>query len=130
MIKEGDCYKIIELVPFIEVASNSTLYWAGNKELMEIYCKTAGPEFRYFGSIEKFTQTAVSNLLEVKKEDKYALYHLGERPHLIAYSPHEDGFKINKTTGTIVCCSAVCCDGIQDTTRVCVLKDGQYVEQD
>ena len=130
MIKEGDCYKIIELVPFIEVASNSTLYWAGNKDLMEIYYKTAGPEYRYFGSIEKFTQTAVSNLLEVKKDEgKYALYHLGERPHLIAYSPHEDGFKINKTTGTVVCNLAICSCGVQDITRTFVFKNGRYERQ-
>ena len=127
MIKGKDCYEIVDFVPFFGASGGSTIFWAGEQELLEACFEAGKLKFRYFGRIEKFTQTAVSNLLEVKKDEgKYALYHLGKTMRFVAYSLFENGFRIKEDTGAIRCRSAVCCDGIQDTSDVYVFKNGRY----
>lgn len=127
MIKGKDCYEIVDFVPFFGASEGSTIFWAGEQELLEACFEAGKLKFRYFGRIEKFRQTAVSNLLEVKKDEgKYALYHLGRNLNFVAYSLFKNGFRIKEDTGAIRCRSAVCCDGIQDTSDVYVFKNGRY----
>ena len=127
MIKGKDCYEIVDFVPFFGASGGSTIFWAGEQELLEAYFKAGKLKFRYFGRIEKFRQTTVSNLLEVKEDEgKYALYHLGRNLNFVAYSLFKNGFRIKEDTGAIRCRSAVCCDGIQDTSDVYVFKNGRY----
>ncbi|MBR1825025.1 MAG: hypothetical protein IJ770_00360 [Alphaproteobacteria bacterium] len=131
MIKGKDCYEIINFIPFFEATANSTLFWAGDQELLEAYFEAGKLKFRYFGRIEKFRQTAVSNLLEVKKDEgKYALYHLGRNLNFVAYSPFKNGFEIKETTGTVVCHSAICSCGVQDVTRAYIFRNGRYERHD
>lgn len=131
MIKGKDIYEIIKFIPLFEATANNTIFWAGDQELLEACFVARKLKFRYFGRIEKFRQTAVSNLLEVKKDEgKYALYHLGRNLNFVAYSLFKNGFRIKEDTGAIRCRSAVCCDGIQDTSDVYIFKNGRYEKKD
>ena len=130
LIAEKKQYEIIDFIPFFEASTDSTIFWAGDKELLEACFEAEKLKFRYFGCIKKFTQTAVSNLIEIKEdEEKYALYHLGKGLHFLSYSPFENDFKIDKTTGTVVVHAAICSCGVQEITRTFVYKDERYEKQ-
>lgn len=123
-------YRMYDLIPILCTAE-CELLWGGGEELVKSYINARGKlDFAPLGCLVKSIQTAVNLLLEIKEEDKYALYHLGRNLNFIAYSPFKNGFRINEDTGTVVCNSAICSCGVQDVTRVYVFKDGRYEKQD
>lgn len=128
LIARQDCYEAVDFVPIFEGTNGKTIFWAGGKELILAYLSSHKLYFRPLGSLIKFTQTAVSALLEVKNNGEYILYQLGATPELVACAAFENGFVIDQNTGQVVCYSAYECDGMVESTRTYVFKDGKYEE--
>jgi hypothetical protein len=118
-------YTCVEMEPLL-LAPEYNLYWGGGRELVKSYVNDGKLDCVPLGSFVRLTKTSVSNLLEVKEEDKFALYHLGKTLNLIAYAPFEDGFKIDEVTGNVVTHAAVMSCGVQEITRTYVYKDEKY----
>lgn len=126
LLADKSYYRMYDLMPVLET-SECELLWGGGNELVKSYINAQGKlDFAPLGRLVKLTRTAVSLLLEVKEEDKYALYYPSKDLNLLAYSPFENGFEIDETTGTIVSKAAVSSCGVQDVTRTFIYKDGQY----
>ena len=120
------CYGMHDLMPIL-YTSECTVLWGGGEELVKSYINAQGLlDFALLGRLVKSTRTALSLLLEIKEEDKYVLYYLGADLNFIAYSPFENGFEIDETTGKIVCKATVASCGIQDISRTYVFKNGRY----
>ena len=119
-------YRMYDLMPIL-YTSECELLWGGGEELVKSYVNAQGKlDFAPLGRLIKSTKTAVSLLLEIKEEDKYALYYPSTDLNFIAYSPFENGFEIDETTGTVVSKATIASCGVQDVPRTFVYKDGKY----
>lgn len=79
------------------------MLWGGGEELVKFYVNSQGKlDFAPLGRLVKSTKTVVNLLLEIKEEDRFALYYLGKDLNFIAYLPFENSFEIDETTGKIV----------------------------
>lgn len=126
LLADKSYYRMYDLMPVLET-SECELLWGGGNELVKSYINAQGKlDFAPLGRLVKLTRTAVSLLLEVKEEDKYALYYPSKDLNLLAYSPFEDGFEIDEVTGNVVTHAAVMSCGVQEITRTYIYKDGQY----
>ena len=122
-------YRMYDLMP-IFCTSECELLWGGGEELVKSYVNAQGKlEFAPLGCLVKSTRTTVNLLLEVKEEDKYALYYPGKDLNFIAYSPFENGFDIDEATGTVISKAAIASCGVQDVPRTFIYKDGKYEKQ-
>jgi len=123
-------YRMYDLTPIL-YTSECIVLWGGGEELVKSYINAQEKlDFAPLGRLIKSTKTAVSHLLEIKEdEDKYALYYLGTDLNFIAYSPFENGFEIDETTGTVVSKAAIASCGVQNVPRTFVYKDGKYEKQ-
>ena len=121
-------YALIEKMSLLD-APEYRLLWCGGEELAMSFVNKADKKLAFapLGSFVKLTETSVSKLLEVKEdEDKFSLYHLGQTIDFIAYSPFEDGFEIDETTGTVVTNAAIASCGIQNVTHTYAYQNEHY----
>lgn len=126
LLAYNGCYGMFDLMPVL-YTSECTVLWGGGEELVKSYVNSQGKfDFALLGRLVKSTKTVVNLLLEIKEEDRFALYYLGKDLNFIAYSPFENSFEIDETTGKIVCKGAIASCGVQNVTRTFSYKDGQY----
>lgn len=128
LIVRKDCYELIDFTPIFEGADGKTIFWAGGEELILAYLDSNQLYFCHLGSLMKFTQTEVSILIEVKNNDRYILYQLGETLKYVACAHFENGFKIDQSTGKVVCYSSYDCDGMVESAKTYIFEDGKYKE--
>lgn len=130
LLLEDECrYGMHDLMPIL-YTSECTVLWGGDEELVKSYVNAQGMlDFALLGRLVKSTKTAVSLLLEIKEEDKYALYYPSNDINFIAYSPFENGFEIDEATGTVVSKATIASCGVQDVPLTFIYKDGKYKKQ-
>ncbi|MBP5699070.1 MAG: hypothetical protein J6W96_06050 [Alphaproteobacteria bacterium] len=127
LLLSENCYRYNSIkMKRLLLAPEYILFWGGESQLVKSYVNNGKLDFVPLGRFVRLTKTGVSNLLEVKEENKFALYHISKTLNLIAYTPFENGFEIDEKNGKVITHAAIMSCGVQNITRTYVYKKGKY----